>query len=144
MHGNFHGCFSVFGSSFDNCLSNMRKVLERCTEKNLTSNWEKCHFIVKKGIVLGHIISRHRIEVDKTKTDMIVNLPLPTCIKEVRCLLGHAGFYRHFVKDFSKITKPLFNLLAKDVPFYFFEECLDAFSKLKEALTSAHILHPPI
>jgi len=54
--------FSVFGSSFNDCLSNMRKVLGRCREKNLTLNWEKCHFMVKKGIVLGHIISQDGIE----------------------------------------------------------------------------------
>ena len=75
--------FPVFGSSFDDCLANMRKVLERYREKNLTLNWKKCHFMVKKGIVLGHIISQDRIEVDKAKTDLIVNLPPPTCVKEV-------------------------------------------------------------
>ena len=100
--------------------------------------------MVEKGIVLGHIISRDRIELDKVKIDLIVNLPPPTCVKEVRSFLGHAGFYRHFIKDFSKISKPLSNLLAKDVPFYFSEECLEAFSKLKEALTSAPVVHPAI
>ena len=99
--------------------------------------------MVKKGIVLGHIISRDRIEVDKANTSLIVNLPPPTCVKQVRSFLRHAGFYRRFIKDFSKITKPLSNLLAKDVPFHFSEECLKAFSKLKEALTSTLILHPP-
>ena len=79
MYENFMDDFSVFGSSFDNYLSNVRKVLERCREKNLTLNWEKCHFMVKKGIVLGHIISRDGIEVDKAKTDLIVNLPPPMC-----------------------------------------------------------------
>ena len=112
--------FSVFGSSFDDCLSNLRKVLERCREKNLTLNWEKCHFMVRKGIVLGHVISKDGIEVNKAKTDLIINLPPPTCVKEVRSFLGHAGFYRRFIKNFSKIAKPLSNLLAKDVPFYFF------------------------
>ena len=75
--------FSVFGCCFDNCLSNLRKVLERCSEKNLTFNGEKCRFMVKKGIVLGHIISRDRIKVDKAKADLIVNLPPPTRVKEV-------------------------------------------------------------
>ena len=107
--------FFVFGSSFDDCLSNLRKVLERCREKNLTLNWEKCHFMVKKGIVLGHIISQDRIEVDKVKTDLIVNLPPPTCVKDVRPFFRHAGFYRCFITDFSKNAKPLTNLLAKDM-----------------------------
>jgi len=73
--------------------------------------------MVKKGIVLGHIISRDGIKVDKVKTDLIVNLPPPTCVKEVQSFLRHTGFYRHFIKKFSKIAKLLFNVLAKDVPF---------------------------
>ena len=136
--------FSVFGSSFYVCLSNLRKVLKTCREKSLTLNLEKCHFMVRKGIVLGHVISKDGIEVDKAKTDLIVNLPHPICVKNVRSFLGHAGFYRCFIKDFSKIAKPLSNLLAKDVSFHFFEECLVAFTKLKKALTSVHVLHPPI
>jgi len=86
--------FSVFGSSLDGCLFNLRKVLARCRQKNLTSNWEKCHFLVKKGIVFDHIILRDGIEVDKMKTDLIINLPHPTCVKEVRSFLRYAGFYR--------------------------------------------------
>ena len=65
-------------------------------------------------------------------------------MKEVRSFFGHAGFYRQFIKDFSKIAKPLTNLLAKDVLFRFFDECHAAFSKLKEVLTSTPILHPSI
>jgi len=70
--------FLVFRLSFDNCLSNLRKVSKRCREKNLILNWEKCHFIVKKEIILGYIISRDGIEVDKAMTDLIVNLSFPT------------------------------------------------------------------
>jgi len=134
----------VFGSSFDECLSNLRKVLERYMEKNLTLNWEKCHFMVRKGIVLVHVISKDGIEVDKAKTDLIVNLSPPTCVKEVRSFLGHAGFYRRFIRDFSNIAKSLSNLLAKEVPFHFSRDCLVAFTKLKKALTSALVLHRPI
>jgi len=100
--------------------------------------------MVKKGIVLGHVISQDGIEVDKAKTDLIISLPPPTSVKEVRSFLEHADYYRRFIKDFSKIAKPLSTLLAKDVPFYFSEACHEAFSKLKKALTSAPILHPPI
>jgi len=100
--------------------------------------------VVKKGIVLGHIIAQDGIEVDKAKIDLIVNLSPPTYVKEVWAFLGHVCFYRHFIKDFNKIAKPLSNLLAKDVPFHFSEECLEAFYKLKEALPSVPVLHPPI
>jgi len=136
--------FSMFESSFDDCMSNMRKVLERCREKNLTLNCKKCHFMVKNGIVLGHIISRDGIEVDKAKTGLIVHLPSPTYVKEMRSILGHADFYRRFIKDFSRIAKPLSNLLAKDVPLHLLEKCFEAFSKLEEALTFAPVLPPPI
>ena len=61
-------------------------------------NWEKCHFIVKKGGVLGHIISKDGIKVDKAKINLIVNLPPPTCVKDMRSFLGHVGFYRHFIR----------------------------------------------
>jgi hypothetical protein len=65
-----------------------------CKEKNLVFNWEKCHFMVKKGIVLGHVISQRGIEVDKAKVDLISNLPPPCTVKEIPSFLGHAGFYR--------------------------------------------------
>lgn len=135
--------FSVFGSSFDECLHHLTLVLERCCEKSLVLNWEKCNFMVKKGIVLGHVISKNGIEVDKAKVDLISNLPPPRTVKEIHSFLGHAGFYRRFIKDFSKITKPLCGLLAKDAPFVFSDSCLQAFETLKSALTSAPIIRSP-
>jgi hypothetical protein len=109
--------FSAFGDSFDDCLTNLEKVLNRCEEKNLILNWEKCHFMVTNGIVLSHIISSKGIEVDKSKIELIANLPTPKSIKDVRSFLGHAGFYRRFIKDFSVISKPLCNLLTKENVF---------------------------
>ncbi|XP_052287336.1 uncharacterized protein LOC127898878, partial [Citrus sinensis] len=135
--------FSVFGDSFDQCLHHLTLVLQRCIEKNLILNWEKCHFMVKQGIVLGHIISSKGIEVDKAKVDLISNLPPPKTIREVRSFLGHAGFYRRFIKDFSKVSRPLCNLLAKDVPFIFNDSCLMAFEKLKQLLISSPIIQAP-
>jgi hypothetical protein len=86
--------FSIFGSSFDKCLYRLTLVLVRCKKKSLVLNWEKCHFMVKQGIVLGHIISHQGIEVDKVKVDLISNLPPLRTVKEIRSFLGHAGFYR--------------------------------------------------
>jgi hypothetical protein len=99
--------------------------------------------MVKQGIVLGHVISHQGIEVDKAKVDLISNLPPPCTVKEIRSFLGHAGFYRRFIKDFSKITRPLCGLLAKESLFEFVEECLKAFGALKEILTSTPIIRPP-
>jgi hypothetical protein len=135
--------FSVFGSSFQECLDRLTLVLVRCKEKNLVLNWEKCHFMVKQGIVLGHVIAQRGIEVDKAKVDLISNLPPPRTVKEIRSFLGHAGFYRQFIKDFSKIARPLCKLLAKETPFEFDEECLKAFGALKEILTSTPVIRPP-
>ncbi|KAM2294926.1 hypothetical protein ACFX1S_034781 [Malus domestica] len=135
--------FSVFGNSFDHCLSNLTLILKRCVETNLVLNWEKCHFMVKQGIVLGHIISEEGIEVDKSKVDLVRHLPFPTSVREVRSFLGHAGFYRRFIKDFSKISQPLCRLLQKEVAFEFDDACSTAFKQLKEALTSAPIITPP-
>ena len=135
--------FSVYGSSFDDCLSNLSLVLKRCEDTNLVLNWEKCHFMVNEGIVLGHLVSNRGIEVDRAKIETIEKLPPPCSVKGVRSFLGHAGFYRRFIKDFSKISKPLTNLLNKDVVFEFSQECLDAFYRIKEALISAPIIQPP-
>ena len=79
--------FSVFGDSYEGCLENLRNVLERCQEKNLVLNWEKCHFMVTRGIVLGHIVSKNGIEVDKAKVELISNLPTPKCVRDIRSFL---------------------------------------------------------
>ncbi|RVW88435.1 Retrovirus-related Pol polyprotein from transposon 297 [Vitis vinifera] len=89
---------TVYGGTYEECLVNLEAVLHRCIEKNLVLNWEKCHFMVRQGIVLGHIISEKGIEVDKAKVELIVKLPSPTTVKGVRQFLGHAGFYRRFIK----------------------------------------------
>nr|GEW26204.1 reverse transcriptase domain-containing protein [Tanacetum cinerariifolium] len=73
--------FSVFGNSFETCLSYLDKMLKRCEYTNLCLNWEKRHFMVKEGIVLGHKISINGIEVDKAKVDVIAKLPHPTTVK---------------------------------------------------------------
>ncbi|CAM8929096.1 unnamed protein product [Rhodiola kirilowii] len=136
--------FSIHGTSFDDCLTNLSQVLARCIETDLVLNWEKCHYMVQEGIVLGHLVSKRGVEVDKAKVQSIEQLPPLEDQKGVRSYLGHAGFYRRFIRDFSKIAKPLTRLLCNDVQFNFDEECLEAFEKLKKALVSAPIVQPPI
>ncbi|GJW64157.1 reverse transcriptase domain-containing protein [Tanacetum coccineum] len=135
--------FSVFGDSFSTCLSHLDKMLKRCEDTNLSLNWEKSHFMVKEGIVLGHKISKSGIEVDRAKVEVIAKLPHPTTVKGVRSFLGHAGFYRRFIQDFSKIARPMTHLLEKETPFFFSEECIESFNTLKRKLTEAPILIAP-
>ncbi|GKD29820.1 reverse transcriptase domain-containing protein [Tanacetum coccineum] len=99
--------------------------------------------MVKEGIVLGHKISKNGIEVDKAKVDVIAKLPHPTTVKGVRSFLGHAGFYRRFIKDFSKISRPMTHFLEKNTPFIFFDKCIQAFETLKKKLTETPILIAP-
>ncbi|RVX00475.1 Retrovirus-related Pol polyprotein from transposon 17.6 [Vitis vinifera] len=134
---------TVYGGSYKECLLHLEAVLQRCIEKDLVLNWEKCHFMVQQGIVLGHIISKNGIEVDKAKVELIVKLPPPTNVKGIRQFLGHAGFYRRFIKDFSKISKPLCELLVKDAKFIWNEKCQKSFEELKQFLTTAPIVRAP-
>ena len=87
--------------------------------------------MVNEGIVLGHKISEQGIKVDKVKVDAIEKMPCPKDIKGSHSFLGQVGFYRRFIKDFSKISRPLTNLLQKDIPFVFDDDCLEAFETLK-------------
>ena len=135
--------FSFLGSSFDNFLENLRSVLIRCEETNLVLNWEKCHFMVQEGIVLGHRISARGIEVDRAKIEAIEKLPPPSSVKGIRSFLGHVGFHRRFTKDFSQIANMLLNLLVQGTPFEFNAQCMRAFSVLKDKLVSIPIVVAP-
>ena len=135
--------FSAVGDSFDRFLNHLAEVLKRYEDCNLVLNYEKCQFMVKEGIVLGHCISQKGIEVDRSKVEVIQGLPPPISVKGVRSFLGHAAFYRRFIKDLSKNAHPLCKLLEKECKFYFDESCLKAFGELKEKLVSAPIIISP-
>ncbi|GKB88750.1 reverse transcriptase domain-containing protein [Tanacetum coccineum] len=134
---------SVFGDSFSTCLSHLEKMLKWCEDTNLALNWEKSHFMVKEGIVLGHKISKSGIEVNRAKVEVIAKLHHPTTVKGVCSFLGHADFYRRFIQDFSKIARPMTHLLEKETPFFFSKECIESFNTLKRKLTEAPILIAP-
>ncbi|RDY05883.1 Retrovirus-related Pol polyprotein from transposon 17.6, partial [Mucuna pruriens] len=123
--------FRVYADSFDACLENLSKMLTRCIDTNLVLNFEKCHFMVIEGIVLGHLVSNKGIEVDKLKIDIIISLPNPASVLEFHSFLGHEGFYRRFIKNFNKIALPLSKLLQKYVEFNFDHPYIEAFLELK-------------
>ena len=106
--------FSIFGNSFDACLSNLERVLKRCKDTNLVLNGEKYHFMVNEGIVLGHKVLKNGLEVDQAKIEAMEKLHPPTDVKALRSFLKHAGFYQQFVKDFLKIACPLSMLLKNE------------------------------
>ena len=135
--------FSVFGPSFDACLERLTQILDVCVKKRLVLSWEKSHFMVREGIVLGHLVSRKGLEVDKAKVEVIQDLALPTSIRELRSFLGHVGFYRRFIQDFAKVLKPLTSLLCKEKDFIIEEEGKDTFMQLKQALVEVPILQSP-
>ncbi|GJZ61971.1 reverse transcriptase domain-containing protein [Tanacetum coccineum] len=116
--------FSVFGKSFDTCLNNLDKMFQRCKDAHLVLNWEKCHFMVKERIVLGHKVSGVELEVDKAKIDVISKLPPLPISKVLKAFLGT------WVGE----------LLEKDTPFEFDNECQKAFESLKVKLTYAPVI----
>ena len=135
--------FSIFGPSFDACLEHLTQILDVCVKKRLVLSWEKSHFMVREGIVLGHLVSSKGLEVDKAKVELIEDLALPKSIRELRSFLGHVGFYRSFIQDFAKVSKPLTSLLCKEKDFIIEEEGKHAFMQLKQALVEAPILQSP-
>ena len=134
---------TVYGGDFEECLTNFEAILQRCIEKNLVLNWEKFHFMVNQGIVPGHVISSRGIEVNKAKIELISKFSSPTNVKTVRQFLGYAGFCRRFIKDFSKIAKPLYKLLEKDAKFVWEKDCQESFEEMKSHLTTASIVRAP-
>lgn len=109
--------FTTYGSKFEEALGNLKKVLQQCEDYSLSLNSEKCFIMMQEEIVLGHHISIKGIQVDPTKIEVIQNINAPIKQKDVRSFLGHAGYYRRFIKDFSKIASPLYSLLTKDMEF---------------------------
>nr|GEW96337.1 reverse transcriptase [Tanacetum cinerariifolium] len=119
-------------STFQRCMMAIfHDIIEKTMEVFMDDFW---------GIILGHKISKNGIEVNKAKVDVIAKLPHPTIVKGIRSFLGHAGFYRRFIQDFSKIARPMTPLLEKDTPFFFSKECVESFQTLKRKLTEAPIL----
>eukprot|EP00253_Pinus_taeda_P015895 PITA_15895 len=135
--------FTPYGSDFQEALSNLGKVLDKCIEMNLSLSLEKCKFLMTEGTMLGHEISQQGLQVDPNKISIIQRVPPPQKVRDIRSFLGLAGYYRRFIKDFSKIASPLFGLLGKYVEFIWLENCQEALDILKSKLVTAPILRGP-
>ena len=135
--------FTAYGNNFQEALDNIEKVLIQCQETNLSLSHEKCKMLLTEGIVLGHHVSSQGIKVDPSKIKVIIGPPFPKTQEEVRSFLVHAGYYRRFTENFTRIAAPMFKLLIKDLEFQWTEYCQNAFEILKAKLSVEPILKHP-
>ena len=133
----------VMGRSFQEHLSNLRKVFERLREAGLMLKPTKCDFFQREVFYLGHLISKEGVSTDPAKIDKVAKWPTPQSAKEVQQFLGLAGYYRRFVRDFATIAKPLHRLTEKTAQFEWTAECHEAVQTLRQRLCSAPILAFP-
>ena len=135
--------FTPYGSDFQEALSNLGKVLDKCIEMNLSLSPEKCEFLMTEGTVLGHAISQQGLQVDPNKIAIIQRVPPPQNVRDVRSFLSLARYYQRFIKYFSKLYSPLFGLLGKNFEFVWSENCQEALDTLKSKLVTREILRGP-
>lgn len=133
----------IFSRSEEEHEDHLRTILQTLRNERLYAKFSKCEFWLERVSFLGHVISEEGITVDPTKIEVIMDWERPKTVTEIRSFLGLAGYYRKFIKDFSKIAVPLTNLTKKDVKFVWSEECEKSFTELKKRLTSAPVLALP-
>ena len=131
-----------YTKGWDSHISALRDIFERC-RKFGKLHWEKCNFGVRSVKCLGYIVSADGVMVDPSKVEAILKLPQPQCPKDVKSFLGMAGYFRHFIDAFAKVSAPLAYLTKKSVKCVWSSECQVAFDKLKIALVSAPCLRLP-
>ena len=134
---------TIHSINFEEHIKHIEIVMKKLDLANLKINLDKCSWCMDEVKILGHMVTHNKIKMDPNKISAISELNEPRNVKQIQQFLGLANYYRRFVKDFSKIASPLFNLLKKDVPFVFNKDCEEAFSILKASLTSSPVLRPP-
>ena len=133
----------IYSNNEEEHARHLRIVLQRLREHQLYAKFSKCDFWLKEVPFLGHVISAKGISIDPSKVQDVLDWEAPTSVPEIRSFLGLAGYYRRFIPEFSKIAKPMTELLKKSVKFYWSNHYEEAFHKLKTLLTSAPILAQP-
>ena len=127
----------VFSKSEEEHKEHLRLVLEKLREHQLYAKFSKCEFWLKEVGFLGHVISGEGIAVDPTKVESVTNWQSPTSVKEIRSFLGLAGYYRRFIENFSKIAKPMTELLKKEAKYIWTEDCEASFQELSPSANFA-------
>ena len=130
----------IYSKTLKDHRSHVRQVLERLREVGIQADVDKCEFHVQKTKFLGLIISTEGIQMDPLKVSTILDWAQPTSLRHIRSFLGFCNFYRRFIRDFSKLAKPLTGLIKKDIPFNWSLVCQSAFDSLKKMVTKAPIL----
>ncbi|KAL4154100.1 hypothetical protein QTP88_001933 [Uroleucon formosanum] len=133
----------IYGKGLLNHNEKLRDVFERLRNHNLKIQPTKCEFLKQQCMYLDHIISENGIQPDPEKVKSVLQFSTPTSVKEIKSFLGLSGYYRKFIKSYSLISKPMTNLLRKDVTFNWDTSCQEAFDKLKNILLSEPILQYP-
>ena len=133
----------IYSKSFEEHVNHIWQVLEELRKEKLFANLEKCSFCTDHVVFLGFVVSGKGIEVDESKVKAIKDWPTPTNVSQVRSFHGLATYCQRFIENFSKIAKPLSNLLQKHVKYVWSPECDVAFNTLKEKLVTAPVLTPP-
>ena len=133
----------IYSPTIHEHVSRPTEVFKRLQKANLKIQPDKCEFLRKEVAYLGHLITKDGVKPNPAKVEAILNFPQPKNQKEIKSFLGLAGYYRRFIPNFSKISKPLTKLLQKDVPFNFTNDCQNSFSDLKQTLTTSPILIYP-
>jgi hypothetical protein len=133
----------IFSNTKEEHEKHLRLVLEKLRSNQLYVKFSKCEFWLTEVVFLGHVIAAGGVSVDPSKVKDVLNWMPPTNVSEIRSFLGLAGYYHRFIKDFSKIAKPMTKLLAKNKDFEWTEECQASFEELKKRLTSAPVLVLP-
>ena len=134
---------TIYSKTFNEHCEHLQAVFNKLQEANLKLNIEKCFFFLNELKFLGHIIGKDRIKPDDEKIEKVKNFSIPTNIRQIRGFLGLASYYRKFIKEFSRIAKPLNLLLQKDQPYYWGDKQEKAFQTLKNHLITAPILQYP-
>lgn len=133
----------IYSSTIHEHISRLREVFTRLRKANLKIQPDKCEFLRKEVAYLGHLITKDGVKPNPNKVAAIKEFPIPTNTKEIKSFLGLSGYYRRFIPDYAKVSKPLTTLLKKDIPFIFDQYCQKAFDTLKEYLTTEPILIYP-
>ena len=133
----------VLGHSFEEHVKNLDSVLRRLRESGLRLKPAKCCFFQTEVRSLGHIISRDGVATDPEKTDKVAAWPVPTCKREVQQFLRFANYYRHFIRDFAQLARPLHRLTEQTAPFLWSENCQESFDMLRRGLSSSPVLAYP-